>query len=67
MADDTINNFEPKQLPSGQWMMSRRGNDYSTDPADRTWLVGGVTSISDWQSSPIPVAANDAQAGRAGL
>ena len=61
MADDTINNFEPKQLPSGQWMMSRRGNNYSTDPADRTWLVGGVTSISDWQSSPIPVAANNAR------
>jgi hypothetical protein len=61
VADDTINNFEPKQLSSGAWMMSRRGNDYSRDPADRSWLIGGVNSISDWHNSPIPVAVNNAR------
>jgi hypothetical protein len=61
VADDTINNFEPKMLPTGKWMMSRRGDDYATNPADRSWLIGGVNSISDWQNSPIPVAANGAK------
>ncbi len=60
IADDTINNFEPKLLPTGDWMMSRRGNNYKTDPNDRTWLIGGVDSIDDWENSPIPVAANGA-------
>jgi len=61
IADDTINNFEPKLLPTGEWVMSRRGNDYATDPADRSWLIGGVNSISDWRNVPIPVAANGAR------
>ncbi|MEX2169885.1 MAG: exo-alpha-sialidase [Pirellulales bacterium] len=61
LADDTINNFEPKQLPTGEWMMSRRGNNYSNDPSDRSWLIGGVDAIDDWENSPIPVAANNAR------
>lgn len=61
LADDTINNFEPKQLPAGEWMMSRRGNNYATDPSDRSWLVGGVDALDDWTNSPIPVAANNAR------
>src|SRR5690606_30266405 len=60
IADDTINNFEPKLLSTGEWMMSRRGNNYKSDPNDRTWLLGGVDSIDDWTNSPIPVAANNA-------
>lgn len=60
LADDTINNFEPKLLSTGEWMMSRRGNNYKNDPNDRTWLVGGVESIDDWEHSSIPVVANNA-------
>ncbi len=27
VQDDALNNFPPKQLPSGEWMMSRRDHD----------------------------------------
>lgn len=46
--DNTLNNFPPKQLPSGEWMMSRRdslGNVH--------FMVGGVKAFNDWQSFPV--------------
>jgi hypothetical protein len=46
--DNTINNFPPKKLPNGQWMMSRRTHDRNV-----YFLVGGLESISDWESYPV--------------
>ncbi|WP_372717456.1 exo-alpha-sialidase, partial [Novipirellula sp.] len=51
IADNTINNFPPKRLPSGQWMMSRRPYDYKS--AGVEFLVGGTKSLRDWKSFPV--------------
>jgi hypothetical protein len=51
IANNAINNFPPKQIPSGEWMMSRRPYDYKTAGVD--FLVGGVKSMTDWQSFPV--------------
>lgn len=48
IADDTINNFPPKQIPTGEWMMSRRPHDYKQKGVH--FLVGGIKSIDDWNS-----------------
>jgi len=45
--DDTINNFPPKKLPTGEWMMSRRTHD-----RDVYFLVGGVETFDQWQAFP---------------
>jgi BNR repeat-like domain len=45
--DDALNNFAPKKLPSGEWMMSRRASDRSV-----SLLIGGVSAIDDWQVIP---------------
>ncbi len=49
--DDAINNFPPKQLPNGQWMMSRRTHDYTTRGVQ--FLVGGTDAIDQWESFPV--------------
>ncbi|MCC6144543.1 MAG: exo-alpha-sialidase [Candidatus Hydrogenedentes bacterium] len=46
--DDAINNFAPKQLPSGEWAMTRRDHERAV-----YLLIGGVTSPLDWESVPI--------------
>lgn len=46
--DNAMNNFPPKKLPNGEWMMSRRdsvGNVYM--------LVGGAKNFNDWESVPV--------------
>lgn len=48
--DNTINNFPPKRLVSGEWMMTRRSFDRSI-----SFLVGGRNSISDWGVVPYSV------------
>jgi hypothetical protein len=48
---DTINNFPPLKLRTGDWMMSRRAHDYRTTGVH--FLVGGVKSLDDWQSFPV--------------
>ncbi len=45
--DDALNNFAPKKLGSGKWMMSRRASDRSV-----SMLIGGLKSIDDWQVIP---------------
>lgn len=45
--DDAMNNFPPKRLPSGEWMMSRRDGKQ-----DVHYLVGGVERFDRWQSFP---------------
>jgi hypothetical protein len=44
VAPNAINNFPPKQLPSGEWMMSRRDREM-----DKSLLIGGVSAIDEWQ------------------
>jgi len=51
IADDTINNFPPQLLPSGEWMMSRRKHDYRQTGAH--FLVGGTKAIDQWESFPV--------------
>lgn len=42
--DNALNNFAPKKLASGEWMMSRRASDRSV-----SMLIGGLKAIDDWQ------------------
>ena len=49
--DNTINNFAPRQLPTGEWMMTRRTHDYRTRGVQ--FLVGGVRAINHWESFPV--------------
>ncbi len=60
IAENAINNFPPKKTPSGQWMMSRRSFDYKIKGVD--FLVGGVKSLSDWQSFPVLGTASELKA-----
>ncbi len=45
--DNAINNFPPKQLPTGEWMMSRRTFDRNVH-----FLIGGLDGIDRWESYP---------------
>jgi hypothetical protein len=58
--DDTINNFPPMKLRTGDWMMSRRMHDYKTSGVH--FLVGGVKSLGDWQSFPVLGSAAELKA-----
>lgn len=57
IQDNAINNFPPKKIPSGQWMMSRRMHDYKKSGVQ--FLVGGDQAIDQWES--VPVFKSDAQ------
>lgn len=46
--DNAMNNFPPKKLPNGEWMMSRRDKD-----SDVYMLIGGTESIGKWENHPI--------------
>ena len=46
--DNTLNNFAPKKIPDGQWMMSRRDS-----VGDVYMMVGGTASFDQWESFPI--------------
>lgn len=46
--DDSLNNFSPAKLPSGEWMMSRRDGK-----KDVHFLVGGVKGFDQWESYPV--------------
>ncbi|MCA8988844.1 MAG: exo-alpha-sialidase, partial [Planctomycetaceae bacterium] len=56
VADNAINNFPPKKIASGEWMMSRRTYDYKKTGVQ--FLVGGVNAINDWKSFPV-LGTND--------
>ena len=51
VARDAINNFPPGQLPSGDWLMSRRTHDYKSKGVQ--FLIGGKKSLDDWESRPV--------------
>ncbi len=45
--DNTINNFPPKRLNSGEWMMTRRNAERSV-----SFLIGGTRRFDHWQVIP---------------
>lgn len=49
IAADSINNFPPRRLPNGHWLMSRRDHRMQV-----SMLEGGIASPSDWRVRPIP-------------
>jgi hypothetical protein len=57
---NTINNFPPLKLRTGDWMMSRRAYDYETTGVH--FLVGGVKVLDDWQSFPVLGSASELKA-----
>jgi hypothetical protein len=53
---DAINNFPPKRLPNGQWMMSRRDHRMN-----KSMLVGGRDALDRWTVSPVAVPKDGAK------
>ncbi len=49
--DNAINNFPPKKIPTGEWVMSRRSYEYKKKGVD--FMVGGLKSKNDWQIFPV--------------
>lgn len=46
--ENTLNNFPPAKLPSGEWMMSRR------DSLQNVYIMyGGVKAYNQWESVPV--------------
>jgi len=60
VSKNAINNFPPLKLRTGEWMMSRRMFDYKDSGVH--FLVGGVKSLSDWQSFPVLGSASELKA-----
>jgi hypothetical protein len=58
--DNTINNFPPLKLRTGEWMMSRRMFDYKSRGVH--FLIGGVNSLNDWQSFSVLGSASELKA-----
>ena len=48
---NAINNFPPKKIPTGEWMMSRRPYDYTKRGVE--FLAGGVAAIDQWEAFPV--------------
>lgn len=48
VLDDALNNFPPKKLPSGQWMMSRRDHRRQV-----TVMLGGIEAFDRWEIQPL--------------
>lgn len=48
---NAINNFPPKQLPDGEWLMSRRSYDYKKRGVD--FMVGGEKDLTRWNTYPV--------------
>lgn len=57
---NTINNFPPLKLRTGDWMMSRRAFDYKSSGVH--FIVGGVKSLDAWQSFPVLGSASELKA-----
>ena len=53
VLDDSMNNFPPKRLPSGEWMMTRRDHQRQVSV-----MIGGTKAFNDWRINPL--AAYDA-------
>ncbi len=48
VMDDSLNNFPPKRLPSGQWMMTRRDHKQQVSV-----MIGGDQKFDDWKIRPL--------------
>ncbi len=48
VLDDSMNNFPPKKLPNGQWMMTRRDHQRQVSV-----MIGGVEGFDQWQVHPM--------------
>ena len=46
--ENTINNFPPKMLPNGEWMMTRRTYDRNV-----YMLTGGIKGFNVWNAHPV--------------
>jgi hypothetical protein len=57
IQENAINNFSPKKIPTGEWMMSRRKFDYTESGVE--FLIGGIKNLKDWKSYPVLGSANE--------
>ncbi|QDS91537.1 hypothetical protein FF011L_02670 [Roseimaritima multifibrata] len=48
VLDDSMNNFPPKKLPNGEWMMTRRDHKRQVSV-----MVGGVDGFDQWAVHPL--------------
>lgn len=48
VLDDTLNNFPPRRLPSGPWMMTRRDHRRQVSV-----MIGGVDAFDQWSVRPL--------------
>ncbi len=48
VLDDAMNNFPPKRLPSGEWMMTRRDHRRQVSV-----MIGGTNAFNDWRIHPL--------------
>ncbi len=48
VLDDSMNNFPPKRLPSGEWMMTRRDHQRQVSV-----MIGGTQAFDDWRINPL--------------
>lgn len=48
VLDDSLNNFPPKKLPSGEYMMTRRDHRQQV-----TVMIGGDKAFDQWQIHPL--------------
>ena len=48
VLDDSMNNFPPKRLPSGEWMMTRRDHQRQVSV-----MIGGTKAFDDWRINPL--------------
>jgi len=51
---DALNNFPPQQLPTGEWLVSRRNGQ-----GDVFVMIGGVKAVDQWKQIPIVSAEAD--------
>jgi hypothetical protein len=47
VLDDALNNFPPKKLPTGEWMMTRRDHRRQVSV-----MIGGVDAFNSWRVHP---------------
>lgn len=60
VSKNTINNFPPIKLRTGEWMMSRRMHDHSKSGVH--FLAGGVKALDQWESFPVLGSASELSA-----
>ncbi len=54
VLDDSMNNFPPKRLPSGEWMMTRRDHLRQVSV-----MIGGTKAFDDWRINPLAAYDGD--------